>query len=105
MPGAAAARDHLTRARGELPAMIEVALRHPVRPEHAFRMEPGFANIQRTPAGTVLARDRNRRHLRAVRRHRPPAALPTRRQRRLLLRPDAHVNSVPTHIRYRVIRP
>jgi len=38
--------------------MIEVALRHPVRPEHAFRMEPGFANIQRTPAGTVLARDR-----------------------------------------------
>jgi succinylglutamate desuccinylase len=56
--GAAAARDHLQRVRGELPAMIEVALRHAVKPEHAFRMEPGFANIQRTAAGTLLARDR-----------------------------------------------
>jgi succinylglutamate desuccinylase len=58
MPGAAAARGHLARVRGELPPLIEVAVRHPVRPEHAFRMEPGFANLQRTPAGTLLARDR-----------------------------------------------
>jgi succinylglutamate desuccinylase len=58
MPGAAAARAHLTRVRGDLPAMIEVAVRHPVRAEHAFRMEPGFANIQRAAAGTLLARDR-----------------------------------------------
>jgi predicted deacylase len=57
MPGAAAARHHLTCARGDLPAMIEVALRHPVRPEDGFRMEPGFANLQRTAAGTLLARD------------------------------------------------
>jgi succinylglutamate desuccinylase len=56
--GVAAARAHLQRVRGELPAMIEVALRHPVKPEHAFRMEPGFRNIQRTTAGTLLARDR-----------------------------------------------
>ncbi|HEU4734711.1 MAG TPA: succinylglutamate desuccinylase/aspartoacylase family protein, partial [Kofleriaceae bacterium] len=58
MPGAEAGRAHLARARGELPPWIEVALRHPVRPEHAFRMEPGFANLQRTAAGTLLARDR-----------------------------------------------
>jgi succinylglutamate desuccinylase len=57
MPGAAAARDHLTRARGDLPAVIDLALRHAVRPEHGFRMEPGFANLQRTAAGTLLARD------------------------------------------------
>jgi predicted deacylase len=56
--GVAGARDHLQRVRGELPAMIEVALRHPVKPEHAFRMEPGFRNIQRTAAGTLLACDR-----------------------------------------------
>jgi len=57
VPGAAAARDYLARVRGGLPALIEVAVRHPVRPEHAFRMEPGFANLQRTAAGTLLARD------------------------------------------------
>jgi succinylglutamate desuccinylase len=57
MPGAAAARDYLARVRGELPALIEVAVRHPVRPDHAFRMEPGFANLHRTAAGTLLARD------------------------------------------------
>jgi hypothetical protein len=59
IPGADAARDHLTRVRGDLPAIIEVAERHPVRPEDGFRMEPGFANLQRTPAGTLLARDRS----------------------------------------------
>ena len=55
--GAGAARAHLTRVRGALPHLIEVAVRHPVRPEHGFRMEPGFANLQRTAAGTLLARD------------------------------------------------
>ena len=58
MPGAAAARDHLACARGELPPMIEVVARHAVMPEHEFRMEPGFANLQVTPSGTLLARDR-----------------------------------------------
>lgn len=53
--GLDAARDLLARARGDLPRQIEVALRHPVGP--GFRMVPGFANIQRAAAGTVLAHD------------------------------------------------
>jgi predicted deacylase len=57
-PGLAAARAYLARVCGELPSMIEVVQRHAIRPEHAFRMEPGFANIHRTAAGTLLARDR-----------------------------------------------
>jgi len=57
LPGHAAARDLLDRGRGDLPHLIEVVSRHEVRPEHGFRMEPGFANIQRTGAGTLLARD------------------------------------------------
>jgi succinylglutamate desuccinylase len=58
VPEAAAARDLLARARGTLPPRIEVTMRHEVKPEHDFRMEPGFTNIHRTPAGTLLARDR-----------------------------------------------
>jgi succinylglutamate desuccinylase len=58
LPELAAARDLLARARGTLPARIEVTLRHEVTPEHEFRMEPGFANIHPTAAGTLLARDR-----------------------------------------------
>jgi succinylglutamate desuccinylase len=54
-PGLDAARDLLARARGDLPQQIEVALRHPVGP--GFRMVPGFANIQRAVAGTLLAHD------------------------------------------------
>jgi predicted deacylase len=57
--GAATAHAHLVQARGELPGTIEVISRHAIRPEHAFRMEPGFANIHPTPAGTLLARDRS----------------------------------------------
>lgn len=51
------ARDHLAWARGDLPQLIEVTSRHEVRPEHGFRMEPGYANIQRTAGGDLLARD------------------------------------------------
>ncbi|HWO18833.1 MAG TPA: succinylglutamate desuccinylase/aspartoacylase family protein [Kofleriaceae bacterium] len=58
LPELPGARDLLTRARGALPPMIDVTLRHEVRPEHEFRMEPGFANIHATPAGTLLARDK-----------------------------------------------
>ena len=57
MPGADAARQHLERARGELPPRIEVTVRHAIRPEDRFRMEPGFANLQRVAAGTLLAHD------------------------------------------------
>lgn len=58
LPELARSRDLLGRARGSLPRLIEVTMRHDVRPEHEFRMEPGFANIHRTAAGTLLARDR-----------------------------------------------
>lgn len=58
LPELAAARDRLARSRGALPGMIEVTLRHEIRPDHEFRMEPGFANLHPTPAGTLLARDR-----------------------------------------------
>jgi succinylglutamate desuccinylase len=54
-PGLDQARDLLSRARGDLPTQIEVALRHPVGP--GFRMVPGFANIHRAVAGTLLAHD------------------------------------------------
>jgi predicted deacylase len=57
IPGWREARDLLVRGRGDLPQLIEVALRHEVRPDAGFRMEPGFANIQRTAAGTLLARE------------------------------------------------
>lgn len=49
------ARAILQRARGHLPPTIEVMLRHPVGA--GFRMEPGFANIERVASGTLLARD------------------------------------------------
>ena len=58
LPSLAAAQATLARARGDLPQQIEVISRHPVTPAHQFRMEPGFANIQRVTAGTLLARDR-----------------------------------------------
>ena len=58
LPGSQAARDHLARARGELPPLIEVITRHAVAPDHEFRMEPGFANLQGIASGTLLARDR-----------------------------------------------
>lgn len=51
------ARDHLAWARGDLPQLIEVTSRHEVRPEHGFKMEPGYANIQRTSSGDLLAHD------------------------------------------------
>jgi succinylglutamate desuccinylase len=57
VPGAAAARAHLLAVRGALPHVIEVVVRHALRPDHGFRMEPGFANIERVAAGTLLARD------------------------------------------------
>lgn len=58
LPGLSSANDRLRRARGELPQMIEVLSRHPVLPEHQFQMEPGFATIQPTFAGTLIARDK-----------------------------------------------
>ena len=56
-PNADRARAHLLRARGELPHLIEVVVRHGVRRGDGFRMVPGFANLQRVAAETLLARD------------------------------------------------
>jgi succinylglutamate desuccinylase len=58
VPGLPAALALLERARGRLPHLIEVLSRHAISSEHGFRMEPGFANIQRAQAGELLARDR-----------------------------------------------
>jgi hypothetical protein len=58
VPMLAAYRETLTRARGELPAALSVHHRHAIVPGDAFRMEPGFANIQRVRADQVLAHDR-----------------------------------------------
>lgn len=58
MPGADEARALLARLRGDLPATIEVVERKAIAPDDEFKMEPGFANIQRTASGTLLARDR-----------------------------------------------
>lgn len=58
LPELPAAQALLAQARGALPPLIEVTARHEVKAEHEFRMEPGFANIHPTTAGTLLARDR-----------------------------------------------
>jgi len=62
LPGLAAAWAHLDEARRGLPRLIEVLFRHPVAPDDAFVMEPGFANIAEVRAGRLLARDRNREY-------------------------------------------
>ncbi|MEJ7598532.1 MAG: succinylglutamate desuccinylase/aspartoacylase family protein [Kofleriaceae bacterium] len=59
LPALATAEATLVQARGELPTEIDVVSRHPVLPAHEFRMEPGFANIQRVVAGTLIASDRD----------------------------------------------
>lgn len=66
LPEFARSRARLERARGDLPHVMEVMSRHAVAPDHEFRMEPGFANIARTRAGQLLARDR-RGEIRAAR--------------------------------------
>lgn len=64
LPGTRAAHDVLERARGDLPPLIQVTSRHEVDPAGGFRMEPGFVNIQRVDAGTLLAHE-NGKEIRA----------------------------------------
>lgn len=47
----------LNRVRRGLPRVMEVTYRHPIKPEHQFRMEKGFANIHPVKKGDLLARD------------------------------------------------
>lgn len=49
--------DRLRQACKGTPSFVEVRLRHPVRPEDGFQMEPGWSHLQRVRAGTVLAHD------------------------------------------------
>lgn len=58
VPMLPAYREALTRTRGDLPAALSVHHRHAITAGDAFRMEPGFANIQRVRADQVLAHDR-----------------------------------------------
>ncbi len=54
--------QHAARLQGAsrgLPRVIQVHHRHALRKDDDFRMEPGFANLQRVRAGTLLARDRH----------------------------------------------
>ena len=51
-------RAILREASVERPERIEVFHRHPIAPEDEFRMEPGFANIQRIAHQQLLAHDR-----------------------------------------------
>ncbi len=58
LPRFAAAREHLHRARGHMPRVLEVLRRHAIAPGDGFVMEPGFSNLARVRAGQLLARDR-----------------------------------------------
>lgn len=49
--------DLLNRVRRGLPRVMEVTYRHPIKPEHQFRMERGFANIHPVERDELLARD------------------------------------------------
>jgi len=57
VPSLAAHRDTLLRTRGDLPAALLVHHRHAISAADRFRMEPGFANIQRIAHRQLLAHD------------------------------------------------
>lgn len=59
VPGLDEHRARLERAARGLPRLLRVHLRHGLWPADEFRMEPGFANLQRVRAGELLARDRH----------------------------------------------
>jgi len=54
-----AAHALLESSRGSLPRVMEVVSRHAIAPEDAFKMEPGFKNLDHARAEQLLARDRN----------------------------------------------
>ena len=49
--------DLLRERRGDLPAYLEVVSRHAISDEDAFRMEPGFKNLNTASEGQLLAHD------------------------------------------------
>jgi len=58
VPELGARRDLLARTRGDLPHALGVHHRHGITDADEFRMEPGFANIQRIAPQQLLAHDR-----------------------------------------------
>ena len=58
VPGLWAYRETLARTRGDLPRALHVHHRHAITAADRFRMEPGFANIQRIAAQQLLAHDK-----------------------------------------------
>jgi predicted deacylase len=58
MPEIRLATELLRERRGELPAYLEVLSRHAISAEDAFRMEPGFKNLNPATEGQLLAHDR-----------------------------------------------
>jgi len=58
VPGIAEYRARLSRAKGDLPAVIHVHHRRSVGAEDCFRMEPNFTNLQRIERGQLLAKDK-----------------------------------------------
>ena len=56
-PRLATHRDRLAMATRDVPRVIEVRHRHPIRPGARFRMELGYSNFRAVRRGEVLARD------------------------------------------------
>lgn len=59
LPELAAAAELLEQKRAGLPRVLEVLSRRAISPDDAFRMEPGFRNLDHAAAGRLLARDKN----------------------------------------------
>jgi succinylglutamate desuccinylase len=57
LPELGDARALLERRRGDLPHAMEVVRRHAISPEDAFKMEPGFRNLDFAKGAQLLARD------------------------------------------------
>ena len=57
LPEVARSAVLLRERRGDLPPFLEVLSRHAISAEDAFRMEPGFKNLNPAPRGRLLARD------------------------------------------------
>lgn len=58
LPDLRAHEEALARTRGDLPHALDVHHRHAITDADQFRMEPGFANIQRIAPQQLLAHDR-----------------------------------------------
>jgi predicted deacylase len=59
LPEVAAGAALLERRRSGLPRVLEVMSRKAITPEDAFKMAPGFRNLDHAAAGRLLAHDRN----------------------------------------------